>query len=95
MPCSSAVGPILGAAGAVCGFALVWHVWWLVALALATVIGTVIARSFVRETTYVIPAAQVRQEHENWLRVVVAQSPVTRDDETAQAKHGLVEAMAV
>ena len=95
MPTPSAVGPLIGGAGAVCGFALVWHIWWLVAVALLAIVATVIARSFVRETTFILPAAKVKEEHEEWLRHALAQRAVTRDEETAPANHGLAEALAV
>lgn len=94
MPCPSAAGPIIGAAGAACGFALVWHIWWLAAVALLVIVATAIARSFVRETSFVIHAAKVRDEHEAWLRTVVAQSPIGRDEETKTANHGLAAALA-
>jgi cytochrome o ubiquinol oxidase subunit 1 len=94
MPCNSAVGPLIAASAAACGFALVWHIWWLAAVGLLAVIATVIARSFVRETSYVIPAHQVRFEHERWLLQVAAGIPVGRDQETASANRGLAEATA-
>ena len=94
MPRNSAVGPLIAAAAAACGFALVWHIWWLAAVSLVVVIATVIGRSFVLETTYVIPANQVRFEHERWLLEVSARIPVGRDVETAPENHGLAQANA-
>jgi len=41
------------------GFAMIWHIWWLVILSLFGAIGCVIIRSFDEETEYVIPAAKV------------------------------------
>ncbi len=94
MPRNSAVGAVIGGAGAACGFALVWHIWWLAILGLLVIIGAVIARSFVRDVKRTIPAAEVRQEHERWLRAAREAHPVGRDGETARANHGLAEPQA-
>ena len=94
MPRNTAVGPLIGAAAMALGFALVWHIWWLAAVGLVAVVCIVIGRSFVRETTYVIPAAEIRFEHEAWLLRVAARIPVDRDDETSSANHGLAVADA-
>ena len=94
MPKNSMVGPVIGGAGAVCGFALVWHIWWLAAFALLVVIATTIARSFVLDTKRVIPASEVRIAHEAWLRRVHMEPEVSRDDENAAANHGLAEPAA-
>ena len=94
MPNPSFVGPIVGVAAAACAFGLVWHIWWLAASALLLVVATIIARSFVRETSFVIPAAKVKEEHEAWLRTVIAQNAVDRDEEISPANHGLAEALA-
>ena len=34
VPNNSAIGPVLGGAGLALAFGLVWHLWWLVVLAL-------------------------------------------------------------
>ncbi len=94
IPRNSAVGAVIGGAGAACGFGLVWHIWWMACLGLLVIVGTVIARSFVRDTKRIVPAAQVRRENEAWLRAVHRAPGVTRDDETAPANHGLAEAAA-
>lgn len=94
MPRNSAVGAVIGGAGAACGFALVWHIWWLAILGLLVIVGAIIARSFVRDIKRTIPAAEVRQEHERWLQAVRAAHPVGRDDEIAQVNHGLAEPQA-
>jgi cytochrome o ubiquinol oxidase subunit 1 len=54
----------------------------------------VIARSFVRHTTRIIPAAEVRRTEERWLRAVSQARMVSRDDETAPVNRGLAEAAA-
>jgi cytochrome o ubiquinol oxidase subunit I len=49
------------------GFAIVWHIWWLVILAALGMLFTVIARSIDDDIHYVIPAAEVeRIENERY-----------------------------
>ena len=94
MPRNSMFGPVAGACGVVCGFGLVWHIWWMVGLGLIAVIATTIARSFVLDIKRVIPAAEVREAHERWLRRIGYEPEVCRDDEIAAANHGLAEPAA-
>ena len=89
MPTDSAVGPLLGIAGIAGGFGLVWHIWWMVTLALLLAIGTVIARSFVAETSRIIPADEVRATHQAWLAQVALLRPIGRDHETSTINRGL------
>ncbi|MCH5376261.1 MAG: cbb3-type cytochrome c oxidase subunit I [Planctomycetes bacterium] len=91
MPCNSAIGPVIGFGGAVIGFGLVWQIWWLVAVAFLGVVGAVVARSFVRETEEIIPAAQVAREHRAWLARVAETPPVTRADEFTPRNLGRAE----
>ena len=94
LPRNTMAGPIIGAAGAACGFGLVWHIWWLVSFGLLVILGTVMARSFVRHTMRIIPAEEVQREHESWLRAARQAPAATRDDELAPANHGLAEPSA-
>ena len=94
MPRNSSVGVVLGVTGTVIGFALVWYIWWLAAFGLLVVIGTTIARGFVRNSTRIIPAAEVRRHEEAWLSTVALTPPVTRDQETSPVNRGLAEAAA-
>jgi cytochrome o ubiquinol oxidase subunit 1 len=91
MPRNSAIGPVIGFGGAVIGFGLVWQIWWLVAVAFLGVVGAVVARSFVRETEEIIPAAQVAREHRAWLARVAETQPVTRADEFTPRNLGRAE----
>jgi cytochrome o ubiquinol oxidase subunit 1 len=94
VPRNTAVGLIIGVAGAACGFALVWHIWWLAILGFVTAWGTVIARSFMRQTMRVIPAAEVKRIEERWLRAVSEAQRIGRDDEDTAANRGLAEVLA-
>lgn len=94
MPRNSATGAMIGVAGAAAGFGLVWHVWWLAMAGLVAVWATIIARSFMRDTIRIIPAGEVRQTEERWLRAVNQAAGVTRDEETTEANRGLAEVRA-
>jgi cytochrome o ubiquinol oxidase subunit 1 len=94
VPRNSAVGVVIGTAGAAAGFALVWHIWWLAIAGLAAAWGVVIARSFVRETTRIISAREVKRTEERWLRAVGAARRNSRDDEVTPANRGVAEVRA-
>ncbi len=94
LPCNSALGPVLGLAGAACAFGLVWYIWWMVVAGLAVIWGGVIARSFVRATVRIVPAARVAAEHRAWLELAQGARAVTRDEEDSPLNQGRAEALA-
>ncbi|QHL90790.1 cytochrome o ubiquinol oxidase subunit I [Sphingomonas changnyeongensis] len=59
MPANTGAGVILAGISTVCGFALVWHIWWLAGFSLVALIGTAIAHTFNYRRDYHIPAAEV------------------------------------
>jgi len=59
MPKSTGMGVMLGGLGFLFGFAMVWHIWWLVGLCLAAVVTLLIIRSSVDDNEYVLTAAEV------------------------------------
>lgn len=61
MPRNTGAGVILSALSTVCGFALIWHVWWLAAAALLGVVVYAIWNSFDRDRDYHIPARDVAE----------------------------------
>jgi cytochrome o ubiquinol oxidase subunit 1 len=61
MPKNTGVGVIIGAFSLAFGFALIWHIWWLVAISLVAMIVTLIIRSYDNETDYYVPAAEVER----------------------------------
>ncbi len=61
MPRNTGVGVYLGALSLVFGFAVIWHIWWLVAVGLFGTIVIWIARSFDKDTDYYVPAAEVER----------------------------------
>ena len=52
---------------------------------------TMIVRGFARDTTRIVTAQQVRQEHRRWLDAVAAATAISRADERKPANDGLAE----
>jgi cytochrome o ubiquinol oxidase subunit 1 len=94
LPRNSAMGMIICVATAFAAFGLVWYMWWLAILGMLVTWGAVIARSFVRDTTKIIPADEVEETDRQWLQAVRRERPASRDDELAPANRGLAEAAA-
>ena len=59
MPRNTGAGVILSALSTVCGFALIWHIWWLAAVSLLATVVYAIWHSFDRDRDYHIPAQTV------------------------------------
>jgi cytochrome o ubiquinol oxidase subunit 1 len=93
VPKNSIVAPVIGIAAIAFGFALVWHIWWLVILSFATMWGTVIARSFVVETERVIPASEVQAVNEAWLQRVREAAATPREQEDTSGNVGRAEVL--
>ena len=91
MPRNSAVAPVIGIGGALCGFGLTWHIWWMAVFGLLVMMGAVIARSFVTNTKRTISAAEVREHEEYWLAEVRRHVPIDRDHENEPVNQGLAE----
>ncbi|SEQ90870.1 cytochrome o ubiquinol oxidase subunit 1 [Nitrosomonas sp. Nm51] len=89
MPKNTALGMIICAAATLLGMALVWYIWWLAMLSVLTIVVAFVARTFMLDTTYTIPADEISREHRAWLARVRAASPITRDRETDDVNQGL------
>jgi len=59
MPKNTGAGIILAGLSTLCGFALIWHMWWLVVLAFAALIVTAITHTFNYKRDFYIPADTV------------------------------------
>jgi cytochrome o ubiquinol oxidase subunit 1 len=94
LPKESACGVVIGLAAAVCGFGLIWRIWWMAALFLAVIMATVIARSFMRDVTRIIPAATVEAVDRRWLAQAGHAQPIPRQLEHSEGNEGLAEWMA-
>ena len=94
LPKESACGVIVGLAAAVCSFGLVWRIWWMAALFLVVAIITVIARSFMRDVTRIVPAQTVAAVDRQWIAQANAARPVPRELEQSESNRGLAQWMA-
>jgi cytochrome o ubiquinol oxidase subunit 1 len=67
MPTNRVAGFGMAMLLSVMGFALVWHIWWLVIASFAGTIISLIASSFSKNVDYYVPAAEVeRIENERY-----------------------------
>jgi len=91
VPKSSPMGAILCVTGGLAAFGLVWHIWWLVAIAMLASIAAIIAHGFSRDYERVIPAAEVRKDTMRWLNAVAELRPASRDHEAESVNMGFAE----
>jgi cytochrome o ubiquinol oxidase subunit 1 len=89
LPKNSACGVIFGVGMAIAFFGLVWHIWWMAGLFGLTVAVSGVARSFMRDLHYIIPASEVAAQESRWLAVATAAQPVPRVAELSTANEGL------
>ncbi len=94
MPRNSATAPVIGIFATLLGFALVWQIWWMVAVGFIGIWAVVIARSFVRDTEHTIPAAEIRETHERWLAEARRAPRTPRAQETGHVNEGRAEVPA-
>ena len=59
MPSNTGAGVILSMLSLICGFALIWYMWWLAAISFAAIIGYAIFHTFNYKRDYYIPAEEV------------------------------------
>jgi cytochrome o ubiquinol oxidase subunit 1 len=91
VPKNSTCGVLIGLATTASFFGLVWHMWWLAFCGFALAVGTAIARSFLRDVTRIIPAAEVEAHDQHWLETAAAALPVPRRLELTPENEGLAE----
>lgn len=60
MPRNTGTGVIIAGLSTICGFALVWYIWWLAAFAFAGIVIASILHTFNYARDYHIPAEEVR-----------------------------------
>ena len=68
MPKNTGAGFVIAALCAVCGFALIWHIWWLAILGRAGAYATFVAFAWRDAPELLIPAeevARIDQAHES------------------------------
>ncbi|HWU03477.1 MAG TPA: cytochrome o ubiquinol oxidase subunit I [Novosphingobium sp.] len=59
MPRNTWAGIVLAGMATLCGFCLIWQIWWLAALSLVSLIGTAIVYTFTYDRTFHIPADHI------------------------------------
>jgi len=72
MPKNSAVGPVMGGLAFVLGFAIVWHIWWLVIVCALAMWVAIAMRASDDDQEYVLPAAEVARLEAERLRTAGA-----------------------
>lgn len=68
MPKNSSVGLFIGLFSLIFGFAMVWHIWWLVVLSMLAIMLTIMIPGFNDGLYYYIPADEVEEIEEHHLR---------------------------
>lgn len=61
LPKNSCIGLIMAFLAFLFGFGMIWHMWWLLPIALVGVFVTIVVRSFATETEYIVPASLVAE----------------------------------
>jgi cytochrome o ubiquinol oxidase subunit 1 len=61
LPKNTSLGVIIGAFAFVFGFAIVWHIFWILPIAFVGILSCIIVRSFQEETEYCITAEEVQR----------------------------------
>ncbi|MFC5393853.1 cytochrome o ubiquinol oxidase subunit I [Bosea vestrisii] len=61
MPRNTGAGVIIAGLATICGFALIWYIWWLAALSFVGVLAAVIIHTFNYDRDFNIPADEVVQ----------------------------------
>ncbi|MEO7053222.1 MAG: cbb3-type cytochrome c oxidase subunit I [Rhodanobacter sp.] len=94
LPRNSAMGAAIAAIGFALAFALVWHIWWLVIASVFAAVASMIVHGFARDTTRVVTAQEVRQEHRRWIEAIARATAVSRADECRSVNVGLAQQAA-
>lgn len=59
MPKNTAAGLIISVFSMICGFALIWHIWWMAIVGFAGMIISIIVKSFDTDVDYYVPVAEI------------------------------------
>ncbi|MGO9936025.1 MAG: cytochrome o ubiquinol oxidase subunit I [Steroidobacteraceae bacterium] len=59
MPRNTATGVIIGAFSFLCGFGLIWHIWWMALVGLLGIVIAAITHSFNQHREYFVPAEDI------------------------------------
>jgi cytochrome o ubiquinol oxidase subunit 1 len=70
MPKNTGAGVIIAGLATLCGFALIWYIWWLAALSFVAVIAAVIIHTFNYDRDFHIPADEVVRAEDERTRLL-------------------------
>lgn len=62
LPKNSASGVLIGVGAGLFGFAAIWHMWWLIVVALVIVVAVITNRTYNTDSEYMIPAEELIKE---------------------------------
>ncbi|MBP0617490.1 cytochrome o ubiquinol oxidase subunit I [Jiella mangrovi] len=74
MPKNTGAGVVIAALATICGFALIWYIWWLAALSFVAMLAAVIAHTFNYDRDYYIPADEVAASERAFADTLAARS---------------------
>jgi cytochrome o ubiquinol oxidase subunit 1 len=72
MPSSTGAGVILAALATLCGFSLIWYIWWLAGLSFLGLIAVAIGHTFNYKRDFYIPADVVTRTEDARTRALAA-----------------------
>ncbi|SNS14433.1 MULTISPECIES: cytochrome o ubiquinol oxidase subunit I [Pseudomonas] len=61
MPKNTAAGLVIGLIGAVFGFAMIWHIWWMAGLSFIGMVATFIVRSYNQDVDYYVQPDEIER----------------------------------
>ncbi|MDE2463395.1 MAG: cytochrome o ubiquinol oxidase subunit I [Alphaproteobacteria bacterium] len=73
MPRNTATGIIIAGFATILGFALIWHIWWLVIATFVASLGIAIAHSFNEDRDYYVPVGEVERTEEQYFSQLAAE----------------------
>ena len=74
MPRNTGTGVVIAGLATVCGFALVWYIWWLAAFSFVALIASTIWHTFNYNRDYYIPADEVEATERAFADALAARS---------------------
>jgi len=72
MPSSTGAGVILAGLATLCGFALIWYIWWLAALSFIGIVAVAIGHTFNYKRDFYIPVEDVTRTEEERTQILAA-----------------------
>ncbi len=73
MPRNTSTGLIIAGFSTVLGFALIWHIWWLVGMTFVVAIGVAIGKSFDEDRDYYVPVEEIERTERKYFSQLPAE----------------------